>query len=76
VLGRRSNARLAVDAFTSDLEFNRWQFQKVGKPGDETVFIIRGSKSSPIESVTFKGDAWTPTVQRRIVLPLAAGPKK
>jgi hypothetical protein len=75
-LSLRSSPQLAVDAFTTYMEMNLWRFEKEGKPGDEAVFIIRGSTTSPIRRVVFKGDVWVPGVQQRIAQPSKEGPKK
>jgi len=71
-----SNARAALIVFTFGIKREGWDYEKRGEPGRETVFVIRGSKKSPIKSVTFEGDVWAPTVQRRILGPPAKEPKK
>lgn len=67
--GPRSSGALAVIAFTDAPKFEGWQFSKLGQAGHETAFVIRGSKTSPIRSVTFKGDVWVPVVTRRLAVP-------
>ena len=60
-LNTDSNAEGAVQVFTLDVSENGWRVEKVGKTG----FVLRGSKTSPIKSATFKGDNWVPVVHRR-----------
>jgi hypothetical protein len=69
---RVSPAQVAV-TLTGPLEFSKWQVEMV--PGKEAVFVVRGSKTSPIKSVTFTGDGWVPAVTRRIIVPPPAGGK-
>lgn len=67
---------LACTALTSEIGDAGWRVEKRGRPGNEEVFIIRGSKDSPIKSVTFKGDVWEPVVTRRLATRPPPGPKK
>jgi len=62
-----SDARTVFLVFTWGIRDEGWDYEKRGEPGRETAFVIRGSKTSQIKSVTFEGDTWAPTVQRRIL---------
>jgi hypothetical protein len=62
-----------ADWLMSELKDRGWRFERVA----DGVFVIRGSKTSPIKSVTFKGDAWVPVVTKRLATgPLPMPPKK
>jgi hypothetical protein len=66
---------LVVETLAGTLK--SWRFETIGKPGGETALVIRGSKTSPIKSVTFNGDGWTPVVTKRLVTqPPPNEPKK
>jgi hypothetical protein len=62
VAGPGSTVASLVTAFTVWPEDNGWRFEIPSR----SQFVIRGSRTSPIRSVTFKGDVWVPVVTCRV----------
>lgn len=57
--------KVVAVGLTSVLDDCGWRYERLG----DGVIVIRGSKTSPIQTVTFASDVWTPVVTRRLVLP-------
>ena len=66
---------LMVFMLTEGIERDGWKVQKLHDPDDPMSFVIIGSKSSPIKSVTITGDTSEPIVERRF-RPAMKGQKK
>ena len=81
--GRKAEAEITISpepspkamllTFESVLEDWGCRFERLG----DTAIVVRGSKTSPIKSVTFKGDGYVPLVTRRLAtVPPPNPPKK
>lgn len=69
----RSTAPQLAVAVSIYVRREGWRFEWL----NDKVFVVRGSKTSPIKSVTFNGDGWVPAVTRRLTTqPPPQPPKK